>query len=73
MKIRRKKDGKFIKEFEEIPGYRHVVTSTNISEALDFSEEQCQKICDFDFFGVPHNSFNPGKPSRKPEFERWKV
>jgi hypothetical protein len=73
MKIRRKKDGQFIKELEEAPGYRHVVTSTNISEALDFSEENAQRICDADFLGIPYNIFKPGKTSRKSEFERWRL
>ncbi len=73
MKIRRIKDGQFIKEFEERPGYRHVVTSTDISQALDFSEKDCQKICDCDFFENPCSSFKPGTINRKPEFKRWSV
>ncbi len=71
MKIRRIKDGKFIREFEETPVYRHIVFTPDVNKGKDFSEEECSKICDFDFLGNSCSSFKSGTINRKPEYERW--
>ena len=67
--IKRKNDGRYIKELSGFDGYRHIVFTSDESKALRVDEDTIKKICDFDFFGKAYDEHKYNHILRMPEFE----
>ena len=49
--IQRIKDGAYIRRYEELPGYMHIVYTNDIEKALPMSHEIIERICGMETLG----------------------